>query len=59
MRGEEIENVTLSPSIKKRGPKVEKRNAVAGGGCANQGLVSCLVLLCFKMKMGRSWEESS
>ena len=26
---------------------------------ANRGITFCLVLLCFKMKMGRSWEESS
>lgn len=50
MRGEEIENVSLFTFIKKFGYKGEKKNIVGFRGRANEGIVFCLVLLCFEMK---------
>lgn len=53
MRGEEIENIRLFTSIKKFSYQGEKRNVGVFRGCANQDIVFCLILLCFKMKMNR------
>lgn len=53
MRGEERENITLFTPIKKFSYQGEKSNAGVFGGCANQDIVFCLILLCFKRKMNR------
>lgn len=57
MRGEEIKNISLFTSIKKFGYKREKKNIVGFRGCANEGIVFCLVLFSFKMKQEHVMER--
>lgn len=57
MRGEEIKNISLFTSIKKFGYKREKKNIVGFRGCANEGIVFCLVLFSFRMKQEHVMER--